>query len=204
MDREEYKELYDKVMGDEGRNNSNWDYTQITHLMSMEKATMDMVKDNKGKRVLSIGCGNGRVAFQFAKDGWSVTAIDASKKAIEWDNILVKKHNFTNIKFEYKLIEEMTDEEMKQFDVIEMGQTLEHIEDKDIESVMEKISIVPIFIGSVPLEKCFEGEATHRREFSVKSLKKFLEKYYTNVHTEEHSAISDGDKPNIIIFKATK
>ena len=36
------------------------------------------------KRVLDIGCGNGRNAIFFGKQGCSVTAVDLSKEAINW------------------------------------------------------------------------------------------------------------------------
>jgi len=204
MNHEETKELYEQVMGNEDRNNSNWDKGQSSMLMSMEVATMDFVKDMKPGKVLSIGCGNGREAFKFAEWGWTAHGIDASKTAIRWDNELAKKLNVKNINFTQRLIEEVPDEEIKEYDVIEMGQTLEHIPDENLDDVMRKISLCPVFIGSVPLDKHFAHEATHVREFSEQSLKEFLEQYYPNVFTQAHAAVHDWDKPNIIIFKATK
>lgn len=197
MNREEYKKMYEDIMGNEDRNNTKWDFGQISMIMSMEKAIYDMVENNTGKKLLSIGCGDARLAFWFAKKGWDVVGIDASKTAIKWDNIVAKKYKLP-ARFDNVLIEEI--ENIGDFDVIEVSQTLEHVE--DVDAVLEKISKIPVLIGSVPFEDCFKHDTTHIREFTLESLKELLQKYYKNVYVEKHSAIHDWDEPKVIIFKA--
>lgn len=57
---------------------------------------------NKGidfysKKVLDIGCGSGRYALLFAKDGANVDALDVSSKMLEELNKSAKAHNISNV-----------------------------------------------------------------------------------------------------------
>ena len=45
------------------------------------------------KRVLDLGCGNGRNAIYFAKQGCTVTAVDLSEEAISWAQKQAMKEN---------------------------------------------------------------------------------------------------------------
>lgn len=53
--------------------------------------------DFRGKRAIDIGCGNGRFAFQLAKEAKSVLAVDISQKMLENLNADAKTLNLNNI-----------------------------------------------------------------------------------------------------------
>jgi len=75
----------------------------------------------KNKKVLEVGCGTGKFAYNAAKKGAVVLAIDFSDEAIKSAK---KKYFLPNLKFEQKNVSEIKDS----FDVIVSIGTLEHMD----------------------------------------------------------------------------
>jgi tellurite methyltransferase len=64
---------------------------------SFVKFIHERLKLYKLKRVIDIGCGNGRDTFFFMKKGYNVTAIDQSSEVIKNNCNIIKKYNFSTI-----------------------------------------------------------------------------------------------------------
>ena len=62
------------------------------------KFTYKRIQNKKGK-ILDIGCGNGRDAYFFNKNGFNVTGVDISQKAIK-ENLKNKIKNLVFKKFD--------------------------------------------------------------------------------------------------------
>ena len=76
--------------------------------------------------VLDIGCGGGILAEAIAKQNASVTALDASKEAIEIAKLHNEQNNLT-IDYFHQTIESFTQNNNKKFDVITCMEMLEHV-----------------------------------------------------------------------------
>ena len=60
-----------------------------------KRLTYDQVEiKRKVKRVLDLGCGNGRHAIYFAREGMEACGIDISSTAIEWAQDWAKREGF--------------------------------------------------------------------------------------------------------------
>ena len=70
----------------------------ISSMSTFAKFTYKKI-DNKEGKILDIGCGNGRDSFFFSQNGFKVTAIDISQKAIQ-KNSKKKNKNISFKKFD--------------------------------------------------------------------------------------------------------
>ena len=92
--------------------NKNWDTVYSRNFMTnwypneniirfcarliQKRLTYDQVEvKRKVKRVLDLGCGNGRHAIYFAREGMEACGIDISSTAIEWAQDWAKREGFT-------------------------------------------------------------------------------------------------------------
>ena len=92
--------------------NKNWDTVYSRNFMTnwypneniirfcarliQKRLTYDEVEvKRKVKRVLDLGCGNGRHAIYFAREGMESCGIDISSTAIEWAQDWAKREGFT-------------------------------------------------------------------------------------------------------------
>ena len=70
---------------------SNWDFywgeqKELEHWQKPDESVIEFVRScnsNKQPKVLDLGCGIGRHAIVFAKEGFDVTALDSSEQALE-------------------------------------------------------------------------------------------------------------------------
>lgn len=77
------------------------------------------------KRVLDLGCGNGRHAMYFARQGFKTAGIDVSEQAIEWANDWARRESL-EIDFRIGDIENLPFEEQT-FDVVVAHGVLDHV-----------------------------------------------------------------------------
>ncbi len=88
---------------------------------------LDMEPNLKGKKVLDVGCGFGRLSILCALKGASqVVAIDLSKPLIQSLNRVINILKFTNMK-SYIMDAEKIDLEPNQFDIIYLCEVIEHL-----------------------------------------------------------------------------
>lgn len=78
-----------------------------------------------GGKVLELGCGPGRNAIYFAKQGYDVDAVDSSEEALQWGNERAKEQG-VNIHFRLKNIFEL-DVRNPEYDVIYDSGCFHHI-----------------------------------------------------------------------------
>src|SRR5512136_965871 len=84
-------------------------------------------KDGKGL-LLDVGCSHGAFSFEMARRGYSVVGIDVNRESVEVGRKIQAFLGLTNVVFHHMDILSNHFPE-KQFDVIMMFETLEHIKD---------------------------------------------------------------------------
>lgn len=65
-----------------------------------ELATLDRLVSFSGKRVLEIGCGDGRLTLSLAERAWHVLAIDPDRRAVARAGRVVPRHLKDRVRFE--------------------------------------------------------------------------------------------------------
>jgi 2-polyprenyl-3-methyl-5-hydroxy-6-metoxy-1,4-benzoquinol methylase len=104
-------------------------------------------KLNKDKKVLEIGCGNGRVCKAIASQGYKVKGVDIDNSSIE----LAKSTNdFPNLEFEAIPAEKLDTRES--FDAIVCTEVLEHLAEPEVVLEFAKNRLNPngVLITTVP------------------------------------------------------
>src|SRR3989344_2795284 len=94
-------------------------YCDYYDLEGLEIKTILKEADFKGKRVLEVGCGTGRITSQLAKVAKEIVAIDRNKDAIEYNKEKLKK--VKNVKFEVADFETLKNFKKEDFDIIVSG-----------------------------------------------------------------------------------
>ena len=79
---------------------------------SFARFVFKFIGRSNNKRLIDIGCGNGRDSFFFSKKGYSVTGIDISNTAIQ-NNSIIEDKNLSFLKFDVE-----NDTISKKFDII--------------------------------------------------------------------------------------
>jgi 2-polyprenyl-3-methyl-5-hydroxy-6-metoxy-1,4-benzoquinol methylase len=99
-----------------------------------EKRHLSSVVDFRGKELLDIGCGPGRLSFWFARICNSVIGIDVSKEFIDYANQRMLKEKFNNL--EFKVMSTFEIEFDKKFDIIFIGGVLLYLTDSEINHLL--------------------------------------------------------------------
>lgn len=102
---------------------------------------------NKDKKVLEIGCGNGRISKGIASQGYQMKGVDIDESSIE----LAKASNrFDNLDFEAIPAEELAIDQ--HFDAIVCSEVLEHLVDPTVvlKFVKERLKPDGIMVTTVP------------------------------------------------------
>ena len=139
MKNKDLEKKYDEVFKDGASNFFTSDYFE-------EALTIAGFHNWKRKRVLDIGCGEGRLCSMIAEAGASeVVGVDYSQEAINNAN---SKFNLPNLKFikdDYKNVK-------GQFDIITMEGVMEHFDDpwSELKNIMDLISSDGCVITSSP------------------------------------------------------
>lgn len=144
----------------------------------------EVIGKTKGKNSwLDLGCGDGKIAFLAAKQGYKVIAVDKHLKIV----LPHKSNLLANLKFIQSSIEDFNPQQ--QFDIITMYHVLEHV--KDPELVLKRVKSwlrrKGVLILEVPLvgnwtEKFLKKDyfiyydKSHRHFFTKKKLLALIEK----------------------------
>jgi len=89
----------------------------------------------KDKLVLDLGCGTGRLAFQFAKYCKKVVGVDFAPSMIEKAKEYAKENQVENVDFFVSDLQSFTTNYM--FDIIYIGGVLMCIEDEDVNRIIQ-------------------------------------------------------------------
>jgi 2-polyprenyl-3-methyl-5-hydroxy-6-metoxy-1,4-benzoquinol methylase len=102
-------------------------YKFIAHQQRKAKIiAMVMQHHRNGNSVLDVGCGNGDIAVELAQHGLVIHGIDLEPDRLERARKLAEKYG-KEVTFKCTRIEHA--DTMPQFDIIVMGEVLEHFED---------------------------------------------------------------------------
>jgi len=116
----------------DGLSDEWWDPNgQLKTLQAINPIRLNYIKDAveiSGRKVLDVGCGGGILTEKLAESNAIITGIDVSEKAI----IAAKQHlEFTDLEIDYQCIsmEDFSQKESGNFDVISCMELLEHLPD---------------------------------------------------------------------------
>jgi len=102
--------------------------TFFTSFNGIHSTIIHNIKDSlKGRSVLDIGCGGGRLAIMCAKFADKVDAFDFEPKAIEIGRKVAKCTNAKNIKFYIGDVDELKSRD--KYDIITFSEVIEHVQD---------------------------------------------------------------------------
>ena len=101
------------------------------------------MKKTSKKKLIDIGCGNGRDSFFFAKKIFNVTSLDRSDSAIKNNDNYTKKNKFKNINFIRSDVCEKNILNKKKYDYIYLRffiHTINYLDQKKLFKLLNRIS----------------------------------------------------------------
>ena len=116
-------ETYDKIA-------SGYSETHFTHFWIEEFEFFQSIID--GKKVVDLGCGAGRDASVFVKNGFNYTGIDASEEMIKIASERVPKGKFQKMDFSRTIFQD------REFDGFWASASFLHIPKKDISGILQE------------------------------------------------------------------
>lgn len=140
------------------------------------EVVLDIISKQTFKSLLDVGCGDGKMIFELSKtfSDKKFVGIDLSEHSI----LFAKAFNYSNgATFELKDIKDVTGE----FDVISLIETLEHIPDDEILSILKNIDrllkkggrvVVSVPASTIPVQK------KHYRHYTEEMLKDYFKSYH--------------------------
>src|SRR3989344_8613026 len=114
--------------------------SQANHLPQRLARCVEVASFKKGQKILDIGCGRGEVAYNAAKKGCTVFAIDYSKDAVNITNKLISKlpKNLRGKTIVKKMDAKNLHFPQNNFDQIIMTDVIEHLHPWEVEIVIQK------------------------------------------------------------------
>jgi SAM-dependent methyltransferase len=99
-----WDEYWDKIAGEVlsaglGGAPEYWNYEDNLQKRALIQALKALNVDLRGKNILDVGCGNGRLSFWFAEHGAYVCGIDISPQAISKAITIRRKNNLNRLDF---------------------------------------------------------------------------------------------------------
>ncbi len=152
-------------------------------------ALLKMMKALKGKRVLDLGCGTGRIVPELLKTANEVVGLDTSKKMLE-----VAKKKFPNVEFVCGEAKALPFED-ESFDAVVATFLIVHIPNPEIcfEEVYRVLKPGGVFlVTNINQRKAPKLELKERRKIVIKSfyhlpqhVRKALEKSFFKIEKED-------------------
>ena len=140
---------------------------------SFDKKLLEDIKNLNPERsteIVDYGAGGGQIAYMLAKEKYQVTVIEKNKKECAFISYRFKKH-----KLKVKFIPTPIHENFKnKYDVVLCFDVLEHIPDKEFESVINRIKSLKKADGKVFATVSFGSTEAHPSHFEMTEKKKEL------------------------------
>jgi len=105
----------------------------------LAKHAEKIIQDKDVKKILEVGCGQGRDSFHFSELGYNVHAFDISQNAIDFVNRLKKDHNFSNLTPFVHDARNPLSEITEKFDFIYSNLALQFFEISELNSIFKNI-----------------------------------------------------------------
>lgn len=140
------------------------------------KLLKDFIRDKfaPGGSVLDVGCQEGYIAYQLAKQGWKVTAVDCCHRWIE-----MGKLKYPGVNFVEGFLEDQAFDQ--KFDFVLCTETLEHVldseRDKFMTSLVKAAKAGAIIFMSVPIPEYGE-HPTHAHVYGKKEFRAYVSQYF--------------------------
>ncbi|MBS3144196.1 class I SAM-dependent methyltransferase [Candidatus Woesearchaeota archaeon] len=172
------------------------EYTYLWHIeyLNYLQTVKQLLKSYNCKSVLDTGCGDGRFCYELKKDGFTVTGVDYSERALQF----AKAFN-PEVPFSVQNIEHLRFKQ--QFDAVVLIETLEHIIPERIPLVLKSIANImhknSIFIITVPTTNQPLADK-HYQHFTPNHLTATLSSYFTIVQLLGDS--NTGYKRSVYLF----
>jgi len=123
----------------------------------------------KGSNVLDVGCGTGRLAFQFSEHCNKIVGIDLSSKNISVANVKLIYEKYNNIEFVHGNISKLANIEKDKFDFAVLTYVIHEIDENERIKVLTQIKSIAkqIIIGDyiTPTPNTFWGKVNVVVEF---------------------------------------
>ena len=120
-----------------------------------------IIKTKNVKKILDVGCGQGRDAIHFAQSGYDVTAIDISTNAIEFVNRISQELGLKNIATHVRDIQEEFAFDQN-FDFVYSNLALQFFDLQQLEKILKNISNVMEENSMFVLSTKKEGDKYHK------------------------------------------
>ena len=150
------------------------------------KKIIPLIKKRDLKKILDLGCGDGRDTIYFAKNGFSVLAVDFSENAIEKLKKELIQRNIKNVKC--KVMDISTDlKYMKScgFDVIYAHLSLHYFDDEtttkifnELHRILKKNGLIFIKVKSINDPLYGKGKLIEKDMFLYDHIRHFFSKEY--------------------------
>ena len=140
---------------------------------SFDKKLLEDIKrlnPEKSTEIIDYGCGGGQMAYLLAKEKYVVTIVEKNKKELDFISYRFKKH-----KLKVKFVPMPIHENFKnKYDIILCFDVLEHIPDKEFESVINRIKSLKKADGKVFATVSFGAQEAHPSHYEMTEKKKKL------------------------------
>lgn len=100
---------------------------------------LDVMQKNGIKKILELGCGQGRDCIFFAERGYSITAVDFSPEAIDFVRKTSKEKKLDNLDALVKNLKEIN--YVQEYDCVYSNLALQFFNEKELEEIFKRISI---------------------------------------------------------------
>lgn len=179
----------------------------------LAKSAHSLLKETGIRKILEIGCGQGRDATYFAQHGFEVVAFDISENAIKSVNQAKQALNLTNLNVFVHDVEEPLQYPSEHFDFVYSNLALQFFDLKSLDKIfqntaklMKKNSTFLLStkkkgdkyyqFGNKVSDDAFEYKGIVRYFFDANPLKEILSNYFeiiqfdSDIHTNLDSSVS--------------
>jgi len=179
----------------------------------LAKLAHSLLKENKIKKILEIGCGQGRDATFFAQNGYDIEAFDISDNAIKFVNQTKLALNLSNLNAFVHDVEKPLRYPPEHFDFVYSNLALQFFDLKSLDKILKNIvglmkkNSMFLFstkkrgdkyyqFGNKITDNAFEYKGITRYFFDEDTLKDTLSSYFeiiqldSDVHTNIDSSVS--------------
>ncbi|MEM4346980.1 MAG: class I SAM-dependent methyltransferase [Candidatus Altiarchaeota archaeon] len=173
----DYKE---KLQEEEYDRPYHWLLGGVANLQYLLKVqiVIRIIGNLKSKKILDIGCGDGRFTSFLAKEGAEVYGVDYSERALRFAKVLVPNAKFVRMD-SYRL-----GFKASYFDVVTLIDTIEHLKKDKEEQTLREIKKVLKPNGLVILSTVsnkIRVNKKHYRHYSEQQLREILGKYFSDI-----------------------